>query len=135
MAVWIEDASAKEGSEPSRDPEWKVVLHNASSLPVYNARWSIHGQALNGMERVVGVLPLLSPGRKDIDLEPIAGLRFRYVDEDGDENETHEVMGYDFAAALSFRDAAGRSWRRDPAGILMPPANATLSNGTSVGRG
>jgi len=120
IAVWIEDALADRVG--AREQDWKLVLYNASSLPVYSARWSIHGQALDGAERVVGLLPLLTPGRKDVDLDPIDGMRFRYVDEDGDENETHEVMGYDFSAALSFRDAAGRVWRRDQAGRLMPPA-------------
>ena len=98
------------------------MLYNASSLPVYSARWSIHGQALDGAERVVGFLPLLTPGRKDVHLDPIEGMRFCDVDEDGDENETLEVMGYDFSAGLSFRDAAGRVWKRDQHGRLMPPA-------------
>ncbi len=117
--TWRSEVVISSGGHSSSQtwPHWGALISNASDLPVYNVRITYHvavnperrGVEWDAAERHVSpdTIPVIPPGVEKSGIPD--GVRQA---EEADGNEPRWLV------AVSFTDADGRRWRRDPYGKL-----------------
>lgn len=121
VASWIDVEGMRRGTSL---PRWGTLLQNASSLPVWDVVVEIFGPNASTPRHRFS-LSLLPPGRS---FEPWGNNELRSRKEDAVAMTEHSSVALaddqyqedprDFRVAISFRDAAGRKWRRTKEGVL-----------------
>jgi hypothetical protein len=119
VAGWlaIDPAASLYGDEGLVVARWKMILSNASPLPVYGVRAHVVGPGQWDYVRHSEFESVLPPGQTEYSLPTMDLLPLTHQGPDGE--PVHEQEGMeDLSMRLWFQDTGGRGWKRDEDGIL-----------------